>query len=260
MPDACCLFRSGIAYGRDEFAGGLAALGYRVSHIAKHRPDPEDVLLVWNRRRAEDSAVDRYRRAGARIVVAENGFIRASNEKAKSYALALEHHNGAGRWPVGGGERFAMSGIELHPWRSVGDHVLMLPQRGIGEKGIAQPPGWAHTAFRTLEAATDRPVRLRRHPGPAKTEPYAELEGAHAAVTWASGAAIKALAFGIPVFYGLDRWIGAGAALPLGSDLEEPLMDDARRLAMFERLAWAQWSIAEIVTGEAFEWLLQSTS
>jgi hypothetical protein len=31
---------------------------------------------------------------------------------------------------------------------------------------------------------------------------------------------------------------------------------DAGRLAMFQRLAWAQWRLSEIESGFAFRWLL----
>jgi hypothetical protein len=124
------------------------------------------------------------------------------------------------------------------------------------------PREWSYATGRALPLRTKRPIRLRRHPGHAKTEPYDDLRNAHAAVTWGSGAAIKALAFGVPVFHAFPRWIGAPSALSLdGSDLEAPLCDDDARLAMFRRLAWAQWPMADIVSGEAFSWLLgRSTS
>lgn len=255
MPDAHCLFRAPVAYRRDEFLGGLARLGYKALPGVKRRPEPGDVLLLWNRRNSEEQYASYYERAGGTVLVAENGYMPAWG--GKTYALALGHHNGAGSWPVGGPERFASSGVELCPWRPAGKHLLILAQRGIGEKGVAMPPAWSHAAFSSLPHLTRRQVRLRRHPGPAKTEPYDELAGAHAAITWGSGAAIKALAAGYPVFTSFPRWIGAAAALPLdGADLEAPLMDDGKRLAMFERLAWAQHSMAEIISGEAFAWLL----
>jgi len=257
MPAAACLFLGRPYYRREEFLSGLARLGYAIAPTPSPRPGADDILLIWNRKGAESAVAARYEAAGARVIVAENGYINGAGGE-KRYALALGHHNGAGRWPVGGAERFAAMGLELKPWRTVGEHVLFLPQRGIGEPGVAQPPGWPSRCFSALCARTARPVRVRQHPGSDKTEPYIDLDHAHCAVTWGSGAAIKALAYGIPVFHALGPWIGSGAALPLdGADLERPLLDDAKRLSMFERLAYAQWTMAEIVSGEAFAWLLQ---
>ena len=50
--------------------------------------------------------------------------------------------------------------------------------------------------------------------------------------------------WGIPVESHMPNWIGA-------QDNTE-----AGRLAMFRRLAWAQWQLSEIATGEPFRRLL----
>lgn len=63
-------------------------------------------------------------------------------------------------------------------------------------------------------------------------------------VTWGSGAAVKALMWGIKVESHYPEWIG------------QQDNTDEGRLAMFRRLAWAQWELSEIASGEAFEWLL----
>jgi hypothetical protein len=63
-------------------------------------------------------------------------------------------------------------------------------------------------------------------------------------VTWGSGAAIKALQWGIPVVSEMPDWIG------------EQDNTDAGRLEMFRRLAWAQWTMEEIAHGEPFARLL----
>jgi hypothetical protein len=80
-------------------------------------------------------------------------------------------------------------------------------------------------------------------------------------VTWGSGAAIKAICAGVPVFTDWPKWIGAPAALPLsGADIEEPLCDDAARERMLDKLAWAQHAVAEITSGEPLRRLLSSHS
>jgi hypothetical protein len=74
-------------------------------------------------------------------------------------------------------------------------------------------------------------------------------------VTWGSGAGITSLIAGIPVFHEFDRWIGGPAARFGIDDIESPFTGD--RLPMFKRLAYMQWSVDEIESGEAFQWLLK---
>lgn len=255
MPSAALLIRQLPHYRTDAFTAGLERVGFSVTTRRPAKVEPGDVLVLWNRRPADEHLVAQYLRAGGEVLIAENGYIGPGR---KLFALAKRAHNGGGSWREGGPERFDSLGVELKPWREAGEHILVLGQRGIGSAGVAQPKSWLHSTVRRLQAGTKREVRLRRHPG-HQGEPYEALSGAHAAVTWGSGAAIKALAAGIPVFYGFGGWIGAPAALPLaGAELERPLMDDEARLAMFRRLAWAQWSVEEVASGEAFAWLLES--
>ena len=240
-------------YRQELFRSGFERLGYQVAPNLLTDPKPGDVLVLWNRMRHEDAHARRYEDAGATVLIAENGYIGADQKGGKLLALARRHHNGAGEWRVGAPERWTMP---LKPWRTDGSFILVLPQRGIGAPGVAMPNGWAMATLRMLRARTNREVRLRAHPGGSEEEPYKALEGAWAAVTWGSGAAIKALYAGIPVFYDFPSWIGASAGVCLKkcADLERPFLGD--RLPMFQRLSWAQWTSVELQSGEAFAWLL----
>ena len=253
MPKACVLFKPSVAYRRDAFEAGLRRLGYATVERPLPNPERGDVLVLWNRSVVDEGHARRYEASGATVLVSENGYVGKDEQGHKLFALARGHHNGAGEWLVGSETRWSSS---LDPWRSQGDFLLVLPQRGIGERGVAMPRDWVGRASSLLRRLTKRPIRVRPHPGMAKTDPYDALRGAHAAVTWGSGAGIKALLAGVPVFYELSRWIGAPAGTFLGgADLERPFLGD--RLPMFRRLAWAQWSLKEIEGGEAFAWLLK---
>jgi hypothetical protein len=144
------------------------------------------------------------------------------------------------------------------PWRSTGDHIVVLPQRGMGEPGVRMEKSWTADVVRRLEAVTRRPIVVRDHPGPRPHPPLMhELEGAWCAVTWASGGGIKAICYGIPVFYEFPKWIGAEAAV-FGIDrIEAPYLGSPG--TMLRKLSWAQWSRQEIATGEPFRWLLFSS-
>lgn len=248
MPTAWIGLRDAQTYRRTCFEEGLSKVGYSISRGYPRQPKDGDLLLGWNRYGGTHMAAQAFERRGCPVLIAENCYIRPHGEKW--YALALNHHNGAGKWYVGGPERFDAMGVELMPWRPRGETVI-LAQRGIGERGVAQPSGWVHTVRKL--------GRIRSHPGARDDRMPLEQDLARAGqvVTWGSGAAIKALAMGIPVFHGLKRWIGAQASRHLDDIALGPKKDDADRLECFRRLAWAQVSIDEIRSGEAFARLLE---
>ncbi len=264
MPSALVVIRNEASYRKAFFCEGLERAGYSLTGDIHHQPAPDDVLIVWNRHGQHDGHARRFEAAGARVIVAENGFVGHDRDGHKLYAMCLNHHLGAGTWRVGEADRWAPLGIELKPWRTAGDHILVLAARGIGERGIAQPREWPLSIEARLRKVTKRPIRVRLHPGiqlklnDAVLPPLdPDLAGAWACVTWGSGAGIKSIIAGVPVFHELPGWIGAPAArfLPGLNDLETPFTED--RLPMLRRLAWAQWSSDEIATGEPIKWLLQ---
>lgn len=234
-------------YRREAFETGLKRLGYAVvNSLGPANPARSDVLVTWNRCGSVDEQAKRFERAGAKVVVCENGYLGNRLLGERWFAMSLSQHNGAGRWPAGDPQRWDGLGIELAPWRSGGTEIVVLMQRGIGPPGVAQPRTWRV------------PGRMRRHPGKEGAGPPLawDLRNARAVATWASGSAIKALVMGIPVFYGFERWIGAQAGVRHRLPLPEPKRDDEARLAMFRRLAWAMRRESEIVSGEAFADLL----
>jgi hypothetical protein len=267
MKTAVCVVREGPNYRKEAFHAGLKAIGFNVIEYTNNAPKPGDLFVCWNRYWKRDDQARKFEAHGAAVIVAENGYIGHSSDELRKpftkageqlYALSLWHHNGAGRWYVGEQGRWRTQGIEAKPWRVDGETVLVVPQRGIGPPGVQMPPGWAEKTVARLKVRTARPVVLKQHPGNGPSTdllaPY--LRDAWCAVTWGSGAGIKALCDGIPVFTDFAKWIGAPAAAPLSADLERPLMDDGAREAMLDRLAWAQWTTREIQNGEPFRRLM----
>lgn len=248
---AALILRHSESYRRDQFAIGLRRLGFEVADHTERRPHADDLLVLWNRRRASEPDVLRYQAAGAPVIIAENGYLPSA--AAKQFALALNAHNGAGRWWIGPSPRFA---VDLAPWRAQGEHILVLLQRGIGEQGVAMPTGWPSMIARRLADMTDRKIIVRRHPGMRGPPLAPDLVNAWAAVTWGSGAGVKAIAAGVPVFHDFGRWIGAAASKPLfNADLEDPFLGD--REEFLRHITWAQWSVDEIANGHALEMVLQ---
>lgn len=231
---------------------GLRAVGYTPTDRMVANPSSKDLIVTWNRMGEGHSRAREFEAAKAKVLVVENGYLGKEWRGEQSFAIAHNHHNGAGRWPNGGPERWDSWGVNLAPWRKPGGECVILAQRGIGEPGLRAPDGWLNLAVSTTKG------RIRRHPGTNKDGPTLEedLARASSVATWSSGAAIKALMMGVPVFYGMQSWIGALACHSLGEFKKGPLRRDDMRLAMFRRLAWAQWSMSEVESGEAFRRLL----
>jgi len=230
--------RGAVPERRDAFVRGLDRIGFSVVEATTMRPGDGDILVSWNRIREGQTVALAFEQSGLPVLVAENASWGNSFAGERWYTLARSFHNTAGLFPVGDASRWDALGVELAPWRD-GEEDVILPQRGIGPPPVAMPHGWAERLQRKIGG------RIRPHPGQAPCLPLEDdLRRARCVHTWGSGAAIKALLCGIPVHSYMPGWIG------------EQDNSDAGRLAMFRRLAWAQWRLSEIATGEPFARLL----
>lgn len=263
MGRAFCLVRAEPAYRRESFVAGLKAAGYLDHGACRDTPRPDDVLVIWNRYGGFDRQACVFEQFGARVIVAENGLLGRMWQGEPWYTLALDSPAGVGRWPGDHGSRWDSFGVKPCEWRKGGTEAIVIGQRGIGPSGVAMPHGWDLRAVDQLRRAGER-VRLRPHPGerPA-SDLFTDLENAKYVVTWSSGAALRALLWGIPVIYGLNQWIGATAATPFDQVARRlPELPDSSSLArgdrntMFARLGWTIWRIPEIEAGLPFQRLL----
>jgi len=228
--------RNELHYRRDAFQKGLEALGYEVHFTTTEHPGPRDVFVTWNLYGPNETCALKFQRMGRPVLVAENAAWGNDFAGDRWYSIARDRHNT--RTTHGGPERWDALGVELPPFRT-GSEVVILPQRGIGPEGVAMPHGWAQDAQRRFGG------RIRPHPGRRPCVPLQDdLKDARLVVTWGSGAAIKALLMGVPVHSEMPDWIG------------EQDNTEAGRLAMFRRLAWSQFRLSEIQSGEAFRRLL----
>lgn len=226
--------RHRVADRTEAFTEGLQRLGYSVQFGCTNNPGDRDLLVSWNRIREGANAATAFEVAGRPVLIAENASWGNDFLGGSWLTLANGYHNTAGRFPIGGPDRWDSLGVELAPWRTGGETVV-LPQRGIGPPEVKMPPHWPQ----------QQAGRVRKHPGRGAGKPLADdLAHAGRVVTWGSGAAVKALLWGIPVESHMPRWIA------------EQDNTEAGRLAMFRALAWGQWRLDEIRTGEALAWLL----
>ena len=240
-------------YRAEAFVTGLKKIGY----VPCSNPDRADLLVLWNRIGPGNTVAQRAEKRGASVLVAENAYLGNDFNGEIWYTISRNHHNGPGSWPIGASDRWDTCGTNLLPFRSGGDYVLVLAQRGIGEPGVAMPRDWELKIIRKLELVGET-VKIRRHPGVVVKKPLLleQLEHAKYVVTWGSGAAVKALAYGIPVFYGLKNWVMAEACSHTDTIGKQPRADEASRLSAFRKMIWCQWRLDEISSGTAFSRLL----
>ncbi|MFA6063877.1 MAG: hypothetical protein WC736_14920 [Gallionella sp.] len=214
-------------YRKAAFDSGLQAIGLKES-----APHKCDVLLIWNRYGRFEQLADAAEARGARVLIAENATWGNDFLGGKWLSLWSGFHNRAQSIKVGGPERWDRLGMELMPWRTSGE-IVGLPQRGIGPKGT--PRNW-------IPPGCDR---IRPHPGTRPCKPLEDdLARAGEVRTWGSGAAVKALLWGIPVRSWMPDWCA------------EQDNTDEGRLKMLRSLAWAQWTLPEIIDGSPFRHLL----
>ena len=157
-------------------------------------------------------------------------------------------HTGIG---TSDGVRFRALNIDIKPWRTAGEHIVVVPQSDSFMRTIAGYEGsWTENTLARLKAQTTRPIRVRhwsRDKGDAAGTLQQDLASAHALVTWSSAAAVTAVLAGVPVVVEAND---CAARFMGGTDLEA--------LPMPERENWAgvlgdnQFTIAEMQKGIAW--------
>ena len=151
-------------------------------------------------------------------------------------------HNGLGKFDSDRFLQLQIKGLKVKDWRKTGDHVIVVPP----SKYMADYWGmhdWLRNTVRELQQYTDRKIVVS-----IKNETPLErvLPNAWALVTDHSNAGITALLNGVPtIFTNPSRKLGEV------SDIENPPMDRD----FFYGLAYQQWTLDEIRSGEAWNCL-----
>lgn len=248
-------FRKEPHYRSEAFVAGLKRAGYTLEeHLGHVRPrGREDLLVIWNRQPPHEEEADSWEARGGTVLVCENGYLGKDSQGRQLYAISAHGHNGSGWFPEGDEDRFSALGIPVAPWRPPGEYALVCGQRGIGTRQMRSPPNWEHRAAKNL-SRMNVPYRVRLHPGKVAPKQTLLEELAHAdqCVIWSSSAGVLALTLGIPVSYSAPHWICAAGAGQGFAACEKPVRDDEARTRALRHMAWGQWSIDEIESGEPF--------
>lgn len=233
--------RHSVPERQKAFVDGLTKAGYTVRAGFPGRIGARDCFVTWNRIGDGHTWAKRFEAEGNRVLVAENSTWGNGFLGRHWYCIFPDYHNAMPVKPfIVDPSRFDALNVPLAPWRPKGE-TLILPQRGIGPPGIAMPQEWPRSAAKRYKG------RVRLHPGRDKSAKSLEedLQSVGLAVTWGSGAAVKALMVGVRVISEMPRWIG------------QQDNTDQGRLEMLRCLAMYQWTLEEIAAGEPFTRLLR---
>lgn len=243
------------------FAAGLARHGVEHKVVVGDAGQPADLYVVWGHRRGQ--IFDRQKREGRHYLVMERGYFR---DRFAYTSLGYDGLNGRADFCNADvpGDRWEKHGVPLAPWRNPRRGYVLLLGQVYGDASLAgvHYANWLRHVSAQLRAM-GREVVFRPHPlapssrvervqvvGGTLAEAFA---GARCALTYNSNSGVDAVLAGVPLITtdrGSMAWDVAAHSL---LQVDDPPTPD--REAWAHRLAYCQWTEAEITSGEAWDHL-----
>jgi hypothetical protein len=141
-------------------------------------------------------------------------------------------------------DRLDKFNIEFKDWRKNGSHIILIPPSfPMGKFLNVQTYDWIQKTRNELQKHTDRKIVICQKEKNKKSNLQNLLKTAWAVVTDHSNAMVDALIKGVPV-------VATSPMRTIGSlsEIEQPLQDRA----FLKNLAYRQWTIKEIESGQAW--------
>lgn len=251
---------------------GAIKAGYRVNlrHDGQYEKPAEPIVAFYGFQKETPRIMAECLDAGRHVVFCDLGYWhrRQGGRFAGYHKIAIN-----GRHPSEGqlsrpmpDARWRRVKVAVRPWREKGEHIVLagMSAKSAESYGL-KPEEWERWAVRELRKHTRRKIVYRPKPSwrGARAIPNAEtqggniplshaLMGSHAVVTHHSNVAIDGLVSGIPAFC----WDGAahGLALQDLSRIEEPWCPEGRE-QWLANLAWCQWTVQEMRSGDMWQHL-----
>ena len=280
------------------FAQGVNARGDEgiVETNMTYQPSDVAVILGWVHEHGKTAAhlqfrqaiLDGQRAAGGRTIIADSNLFLYKNKENPGYWLRYSYDGifantgeycnqspDPTRWDL----IQQHYGLGLKPWRTTGNHILLCLQRDGGwSMGGWDVIDWALKTMIEIRKYSDRPIRIRPHPGDKKARKYCDrllklchgrglnriavsIEG-HSLVDdftncWAvvnhnSSPGVAAAIEGIPVILTDPLRSQAHDVATVGiHGIENPLMPD--RTNWIHRISQFHWSHAELQSGACWK-------
>lgn len=241
---------------------GMRRHGVRPFIGKKWKPSDADLAVLWSWKRPDVTAA--MLGSGRHVIIMERGFIQPRNEWV---SLAVDGFNNRGRFapaPDGGKRWERLFSHHMKPWQTGGDYVLLIGQvPGDMALNGTDMVSWAQEQTNRLVKLGHR-VAYRPHPELPTPCPLGatlstgslagDLSGAERVVAFSSTTAVEAVLAGIPTVV-CDE---GSVAYPMAShSVEDPIIRPDRTIWAHD-LAWRQWSLAELASGEAWAHVRQA--
>jgi len=162
--------------------------------------------------------------------------------------------------------------LNLKPWRTSGNHILLCLQRngGWSMRGL-DVIQWMNLTIASIRKYSNRPIIVRTHPGDKKIKSILkinhknvllstkenlvdDLRGAWATVVYNSSPSVASIIEGVPAFL-TDTIPQHSQSFDVAntdiSNIENPVMPDKQ--PWVERLAMCHWNFDELKSGEAWQ-------
>ena len=272
----------------EAFAKSVTDAGHTVIYNEPYRVmshyENYDVAVIWsvlwNGRMAQNKTVWEQNRLLDRpvIVLEVGGIKRGTTWKVGLNGINKDAYFGNATRGSNRAERF---GLELKPWRTEGEYILICGQHDKSLQWAGMPPmsQWVQKTITEIQQYTNRPIIFRPHPrcplphiehefknvlrqDPRKlTGTYDDFDmkfdNIWATVSWSSNPGIHSIINGVPAFVGPSSlaWNVANASL---EDIENPHM--GARQEWLEEYAHTEHTIDEIAQGTPLNHLLNQLS
>jgi len=277
-----------------RFANGVNAIGDQgiVHHGFNVVPADVAVIQGWTHEQGKTAphltlrqqVIDQQRNSNKQVLVVDSNLF---NYKQKNHPANYLRYSFDGVFPTTGNYfdsivdpnrwRQLQRDLDICPldWRIQGDHILVCTQRlgGWSMKGL-EPITWLNQVVAQIRKYSNRPIRVRAHPGDKQARHYLTVDprwqlstlprladdlcGAWAVVTYNSSPGVAGAIEGIPVFV-TDPNPKNSQAFPVAntdlSQIENPKTFE--RQAWLERLAMSHWSFDELSNGSAWQHMRQ---
>jgi len=279
------------------FAQGVNAVGDQgiIESNMNYQPSEVAVILGWVHEHGKTAAhlqfrqqiLDGQRAAGGRTVIADSNLFLYKNKQNPGYWLRYsydgifantgeycDHAPNPSRW-ARIQEHYH---LQLQPWRQSGNHILLCLQRDGGWSMAGwDVVDWAIKNIVEIRKYSDRPIRIRPHPGDKRASKYCDrilklcqgrrltqielsqpasslmqdFANCWAVVNHNSSPGVAAAIEGIPVFLtDPERSQARDVATLSLNRMENPFMPD--REAWIQRISQFHWSHQELQTGKCW--------
>ena len=153
-------------------------------------------------------------------------------------------HNGTGDYPE---DRFKKLNLKIKDKKKNGSHIILSEPSEVMKK-VYNVPQWTNNTIEIVEKFSDRKIIVHNK---YSKEPLKNLlKNAWAFISLQSTAGFTAMLNGIPAYF-TDKHLNNISKI---EDIENPKID----YKIFNNLAYGQWTLKEMETGEAWENIIKN--